>query len=664
MKKHIIYTLAIALMTTLWNCGPLMDWLGEDMDEDVDVPQEFNPEKGKYYLFENEYPSDYEWDWQIFKDDTLMSVKDDTLRKQILCCVGLADDEKDCIVFKVDYDGNLINYGNLDTLYNVTYHEDKIVFWNIDGNIINTQEFFNNTTLNSSYSRGFIDNSLKVMEGIFNTKAVIDGGNTLKNHRFKKFGSVAITSGISMALPKPWGLVFSAGTEIVNHKIEENNKKTKKLLYGEEVALNINSVTEISEGILSVNVTIQNVHKIPKNLYSKKPACTPEENKNLITLGVLAKWEYIPYTDDYDYCSYEVPVNLHGDNEQTFEITLPRLKGGLQIIRPYIRAEINDIYTPILKNIDGDLVVYGEQESYSIQHLYISKVTPQKIIYDKTIDKYIGSYSIELVRNIGDLQSKKIISYGVYEEASDKTHPVESDGIGDKVYIQVYDTLSYIEPDYNNYTAIINKTLGTYMTTLITSKEPIIETKKFKYDDYELVFQLEEPTIEIKSVKLIETKEVYSTYGYDEVAVPAIGKESHFQVHVVSKCMPFGHESWMAGGEFYTIRGGTSTHPTPARLDVQNIAATIKEESKDNINFYYEVYVTKYHTDDNIGENPLYFGFESQFTETDSIVSKNYVKFNYVPNSLLDVDGGYKTAEIITGKMPDYVPKTIYSKEQ
>ena len=650
-------------MATLWNCGPLMDWLSEDVDEGEYVDQTFKPEKGKYYLFENEYPSDYEWDWQIFKDDTLMSVKDDTLRKQMLCRIGLVDDEKDCIVFKVDYDGNLINYGNLDTLYNVTYHEDKIVFWNIDGNIINTQEFFNNTTLNSSYSRGFIGNSLKVMEGIFNTKAVIDGGNSLKNHRFKKFGSVAITSGISMALPKPWGLVFSTGTEIVNNKIEGNNKKIRKLIYGEDVSLNINSVTEISEGILSVNVTIRNIHKIPKNVYSKKPACTPEENKNLITLGILARSEHIPYTDEYDYCSYEVPINLHGDNEQTFEITLPLLKGGLQIIRPYIRSEIDQVYTPILKNIDGDLVVYGEPTSHYIKELYITNVTPNKLEYDYLNQKYNCTYNVDVLKNANFSSSVGLIcEYGIFEDTfqEKKEYPIKSPNSQTKETIQIFDNPTNIDLDYSTYKATITKSLGVYSKHMSDSDiEP-----RYEYNDeqrYELVFQLEQPTIEIKSVEWIETKGV--SFVYQDGILPATGKESHFKVHVVSKSMPFGSTSEMYGGEFYTIRGGTSTHPTPAMLNVQNIAALIKEESKDNINFYYDVYVTQYHTDRHIGENPIYMGFKSKFTETDSIVCKQYIKFNYEHKPQI-LHGEYKTAEIITGKMPDYDPKTIYSKEQ
>lgn len=41
MKKHITFISVLCLMATLWNCGPLMDWLSEDVDEGEDVNQTF-----------------------------------------------------------------------------------------------------------------------------------------------------------------------------------------------------------------------------------------------------------------------------------------------------------------------------------------------------------------------------------------------------------------------------------------------------------------------------------------------------------------------------------------------------------------------------------------------------------------------------------------------
>ena len=221
MKKNTVFIILLCLLSTLWSCRNFFEIFGEDFDEET---EEFNPEKGKYYLFENEYPSDYEWDWQIFKDDTLMSVKDDTLRKQILCRIGMAYNEKDCIIFKVDYDGNLVNFGDLDTIYSAATFEDKMVFWYTNNSQIITNEFLYNENLNSLNSRGYIDNSLKVIDGLFNLKGVYDGGVALKNHRFKKFGKDAVLTGISKALPLPLSIAFSGGVEVVNHKIEENNK--------------------------------------------------------------------------------------------------------------------------------------------------------------------------------------------------------------------------------------------------------------------------------------------------------------------------------------------------------------------------------------------------------------------------------------------------------
>lgn len=659
-------------MTTLWNCGPLMDWLGEDMDEDVDEPQEFNPEKGKYYLFENEYPSDYEWDWQIFKDDTLMSVKDDTLRKQILCRVGLADDDKDCIILKVDYDGNLINYGNLDTLYSVTYYDDKIAFYRVDCNEIILKEFYankQNISITHSQKASRAIDWIKNFENALDIKDIYYGGKAISEGKLKKFAKDATINVATKPLPQPIGIAFSASEFIlIDPLIEAHNSKIRTFLYGNNVTVEISSINETSPGNLSINIVVSGINTIPQkiklNPINDLEACIPNSYyKNHISLAVVCRKDFIPYTNEYDYSTYEVPINLDGQNEQTFTLTLPRLKGGEYYLRPYIRSHHDVVFK---NDIHPERVIYGTSYNYRISSINILGINPKKLVYDYTSQELFCSYSVEVEKNIGDMPGKIVSGYGIYEyvDENKKIYPLVNEGSNTKGYVQISENPMGVEYDYKSYTGSIEKRFGAYIATINDSYSAVHDTIFFYDNNYTLIFQLEEPTIEIKSVKLIETKGVYSTYGYDEVAVPAIGKESHFQVHVVSKCMPFGHESWMAGGEFYTIRGGTSTHPTPARLDVQNIAATIKEESKDNINFYYEVYVTKYHTDDNIGENPLYFGFESQFTETDSIVSKNYVKFNYVPNSLLDVDGGYKTAEIITGKMPDYVPKTIYSKEQ
>ena len=101
MKKNTVFIILLCLLSTLWSCRNFFEIFDEDFDEET---EEFNPEKGKYYLFENEYPSNYEWDWQVYKDDTLMSVKDDTLRKQILCRIGSATNVNDCLIYKTDYD--------------------------------------------------------------------------------------------------------------------------------------------------------------------------------------------------------------------------------------------------------------------------------------------------------------------------------------------------------------------------------------------------------------------------------------------------------------------------------------------------------------------------------------------------------------------------------
>lgn len=689
MKKHITFISALCLMATLWNCGPLMDWLSEDVDEGEYVDQTFKPEKGKYYLFENEYPSDYEWDWQIFKDDTLMSVKDDTLRKQILCRIGSATKDE-YIVIKSDYDGIVQMIGTEDSLYNVTYNEDKISLWNIgkDGNLTTKELSYSKTLFSKkNESRGFLSISSKTVENIFKTgealltaadateKGIIAANRT--RYSYQRFGidisQNFIAAGIGACFAGPVGaaagFTASAAFTFINNKMASNNEEIIDIFYGNYVNINIDDVKEISDGVISVDITINNVNSIPSEIPYVDNKGLRHEGRNFISIEVLAKREYVPYTDYYDASSGEVSVNINSSNSQTFNLILPPLKGGKYMIRPYIKSRhdllINDAYNNFIQNIDGDFVVYGESSMYEVNYLNIKGTNPKKLVYDYSTGKLVCSYSVEVEKNIDDLSGKKIIDYGIYEYSGGdkKTFSLENIGDKNKGYIQISENPEDVTYDYKNYTGTIERRFGTYISTMIVSKDPVIETSYSEEKDYTLTFQMEKPTIEIQSVKLIETKEVYSTYGYSEVAAPAIGLESHFQVHVVDKSMPFGYSSWVAGGEFYTARGGTATHPTPAELDIQNIAATIKEESKDNINYYYEVYVTKYHTDSNIGENPLYFGFKSKFTETDSIVSKNFIKFNYVPNPLLDVDGGYKTAEILTGKMPDYIPITKYAKE-
>ena len=461
-------------MATLWNCGQLMDWLGEDLDEGEDAVQKFTPKKGEYYLFENEYQSDYEWDWQVYKDDTLMSVKNDTLRKQILCRIGSATDVNDCLILKTDYDGNVINYGDLDTLYNVTILEDKILFWYIDnsGQII-TKEISNSSYTNIANGESRILPIDQCVDALLTGWGIGDAMNTAyTKHRFNKTGKkilqTTLAAGASVALGPTGGLSTTFSFMATDAALEKFNKKTRKACYGDDVIVYINNIEEIDNGVLNVNVTIANVNSIPKEIPLSDENLT--NNRNFINMGLLARLDYIPYSDEYDYCSQEIPINLNGENYQTFDITLP-LKGGNYQIRPFIRSSSKLIYSLWYKNTDGDRVIYGDPWSYKIQYAYISKLNPKKLTYNHINDTYTSSYSIEIT----------------------------------------------INADYSE--------------------------------------------------------------------------------------------------------------------------------------------------DGHVGENPIYLGFESQFTKTDSIVCNQYIKFNYVHEPQI-IHGVYKTAEIVTGKMPVCVPKTVYAKDE
>lgn len=670
MKKNTVFIILLCLLSTLWSCRNFFEIFGEDFDEET---EEFNPEKGKYYLFENEYPSDYEWDWQIFKDDTLMSVKDDTLCKQILCRIGSATNVNDCLIYKTDYDGNIITYGTIDSLYSVTYYDDKIAFFRVNGDEIILKEFPMNresvSFKNSQHTSRAI-NWINTLNNMFDIKSVYDGGKAISEGRLKKFATNATIFAATKPLPPHINLAFNAVQSLVYEPLVEADNSTKRtFLYGNNVSVEISSINETTPGNLTIKVIVSGINSIRKNiklnLINDVGACMPRDDKNYISLAVLCRKDFTPITNEYDYTTYEVPINLEGQDEQTFTLTLPKLKGGDYYLRPYLRS------VAVFKDdINPDLVIYGTPYNFVISSINITGTNPKQLVYDYTSQKLTCTYSVEVEKNIGDMPGKTVSGYGIYEydfNGNKKIYPLVNEGTKTKGYVQISENPEGVEYDYKNYTGTIEKRFGTYIATINNSyiDDYYIQDTIFFYENnYTLTFQMEKPTIDITDVRLIDRRYVFSTDNLTSSQYPINGSLCEYEIDLVCLTEPFGYVDAFRGGDFYEIRGGTSANPTLQYRDIQNIAWIISNVSKDRKKCTYKVHVVRRDNTTGIGKNPIYLGFGCKFTDTDSLICNECVKFNYVGTPLLDFEGAYSNADIVTEKVPDFKLIKIFPQEK
>ena len=337
----------------------------------------FTYQKGKYYTWESEDSINDNWDACIFKDDTVIVAKRDTINKQIIYCINLNQTTTDnCLIFSTTEDGELLTCGNQKRIFNVSKDDNSYFLWSFDelsnlqyiyiprgqkSRTANKANYANNTNKRKSIWSGlktkdFTDISSAIFPQnailgvVSNGKDAIELTENLHNGEYQKFAEgvskTVLIAGISVVNPALGGAI-QFGFWTIEHTTERQHEDFRQCFYGTDVYIYISGIRQNTNGTISVNVTVGNINKIPKQLLYNSgdaPWLPNAVVNNYIFIGVLARYMFPPTYNNNEYCSQEAIIDLNGTNEQELTLTLPTMNAGKYMIRPYLRTNIDKIY--------------------------------------------------------------------------------------------------------------------------------------------------------------------------------------------------------------------------------------------------------------------------------------------------------------------------------